>query len=93
MADVILANKLAKAIPPGAHLLLVGDVGRLPSLDAGEVLRDLLAAGTLPGGAAHQDLPEGALPSLPHSAEETAVDVSPSLASTRRTVFQPVGCR
>ena len=48
MVDVILANKLVKAIPPGAHLLLVGDVDQLPSVGAGEVLRDLLAAGTLP---------------------------------------------
>jgi exodeoxyribonuclease V alpha subunit len=48
MVDVILANKLVKAVPPGAHLLLVGDVDQLPSVGAGEVLRDLLTAGTLP---------------------------------------------
>jgi len=48
MVDVILANKLVKAVPPGAHLLLVGDVDQLPSVGAGEVLRDLLGAGTLP---------------------------------------------
>ncbi len=46
MLDVLLANKLIKAIPPGAHLLLVGDVDQLPSVGAGEVLRDLLAEGT-----------------------------------------------
>ena len=43
MLDLLLANKLAKAIPVGAHLLLVGDVDQLPSVGAGEVLRDLLA--------------------------------------------------
>jgi len=48
MLDLLLANKLVKAIPPGAHLLLVGDVDQLPSVGAGEVLRDLLAADTLP---------------------------------------------
>src|SRR6516225_2078703 len=48
MVDVILANKLVKAVAPGAHLLLVGDVDQLPSVGAGEVLRDLLTAGTLP---------------------------------------------
>ena len=48
MMDVILANKLVRAIPPGAHLLLVGDVDQLPSVGAGEVLRDLLAAGAIP---------------------------------------------
>ena len=48
MVDVILADKLVKAVAPGAHLLLVGDVDQLPSVGAGEVLKDLLAAGSLP---------------------------------------------
>src|SRR6266540_6446750 len=48
MLDVLLANKLVKAVAPGAHLLLVGDVDQLPSVAAGEVLRDLLAAERLP---------------------------------------------
>ncbi|MDT0304854.1 SF1B family DNA helicase RecD2 [Streptomonospora wellingtoniae] len=42
MLDLLLANKLAKAVPPGAHLILVGDVDQLPSVGAGQVLRDLL---------------------------------------------------
>ncbi|WP_069811309.1 SF1B family DNA helicase RecD2 [Streptomyces sp. TP-A0874] len=46
MLDLLLANKLVKAVPPGAHLLLVGDVDQLPSVGAGEVLRDLLAPGS-----------------------------------------------
>ncbi|MEW2485053.1 ATP-dependent RecD-like DNA helicase [Streptomyces sp. NPDC048411] len=45
MLDLLLANKLFKAVAPGAHLLLVGDVDQLPSVGAGEVLRDLLAEG------------------------------------------------
>ncbi|MFJ4795549.1 SF1B family DNA helicase RecD2 [Kitasatospora purpeofusca] len=45
MLDLILANKLVKAVAPGAHLLFVGDVDQLPSVGAGEVLRDLLAEG------------------------------------------------
>ncbi|MFD7918327.1 ATP-dependent RecD-like DNA helicase [Streptomyces sp. NPDC059740] len=46
MLDLLLANKLVKAVPPGAHLLLVGDVDQLPSVGAGEVLGDLLAPGS-----------------------------------------------
>ncbi|MFK4689983.1 SF1B family DNA helicase RecD2 [Streptomyces pristinaespiralis] len=45
MLDLLLANKLVKAVAPGAHLLLVGDVDQLPSVGAGEVLRDLLLDG------------------------------------------------
>ncbi|MDT4993415.1 MAG: exodeoxyribonuclease alpha subunit, partial [Actinoplanes sp.] len=48
MLDLILANKLIKAVPSGAHVLLVGDVDQLPSVGAGEVLRDLLTADTIP---------------------------------------------
>ncbi|MBP2338941.1 exodeoxyribonuclease V alpha subunit [Saccharothrix coeruleofusca] len=46
MLDLLLANKLVKAVAPGAHLLLVGDVDQLPSVGAGEVLRDVLAPGS-----------------------------------------------
>ncbi|MFI0445722.1 AAA family ATPase [Actinomadura sp. 6N118] len=48
MVDLILANKLIKAIPRGAHLLLVGDVDQLPSVGAGEVLADLLNSEIVP---------------------------------------------
>jgi exodeoxyribonuclease V alpha subunit len=48
MLDVLLANTLIKAIEPGAHLLLVGDVDQLPSVGAGEVLLDLLGSGVIP---------------------------------------------
>ncbi|MFE1576580.1 SF1B family DNA helicase RecD2 [Streptomyces fradiae] len=46
MLDLLLANKLVKAVAPGAHLLLVGDVDQLPSVGAGQVLGDLLAPGS-----------------------------------------------
>jgi len=48
MLDVLLANTLAKAVAPGAHLLFVGGVDQLPSVGAGEVLRDLLSSGVIP---------------------------------------------
>lgn len=48
MLDVLLANHLLKAIPPGAHLLLVGDADQLPSVGPGRVLRDILDSMVLP---------------------------------------------
>jgi len=42
MLDLSVANSLLKAIQPGTHLLLVGDVDQLPSVGAGDVLRDLI---------------------------------------------------
>jgi len=48
MLDLILANHLLKAIPPDSHLLLVGDVDQLPSVGAGDVLRDIIRSGLAP---------------------------------------------
>jgi exodeoxyribonuclease V alpha subunit len=48
MLDLILANNLLKALRPGTHLLLVGDVDQLPSVGAGDVLRDVISSGTVP---------------------------------------------
>jgi exodeoxyribonuclease V alpha subunit len=44
MLDLVLTNHLLKAVPPGMHLLLVGDVDQLPSVGAGNVLKDIIAA-------------------------------------------------
>ena len=44
MLDLLLTNHLLKAVPAGAHLLLVGDIDQLPSVGAGNVLRDIIAA-------------------------------------------------
>lgn len=44
MLDTRLADSLFQAIPSGAHLLLVGDADQLPSVGAGNVLGDLMAA-------------------------------------------------
>lgn len=44
MLDLILTNNLLKAIPAGAHVLFVGDVDQLPSVGAGNVLKDLIEA-------------------------------------------------
>ncbi|MBE0409988.1 MAG: ATP-dependent RecD-like DNA helicase, partial [Anaerolineales bacterium] len=48
MLDIILANHLFKALRPGTHLLLVGDVDQLPSVGAGDVLRDVIASELAP---------------------------------------------
>lgn len=45
MLDLVLANHLLKALKPGMHLLLVGDYDQLPSVGAGDVLRDVIKSG------------------------------------------------
>ncbi len=48
MLDLVLANSLLKALENGTHLVLVGDVDQLPSVGAGDVLRDVIASGVAP---------------------------------------------
>lgn len=45
MIDIILMNALLKAIPAHMRLILVGDIDQLPSVGAGNVLRDLIESG------------------------------------------------
>ena len=48
MIDVPLFFALLQAIPEGASLILVGDSDQLPSVGAGNVLKDILASGVIP---------------------------------------------
>ncbi|MGZ3423944.1 MAG: SF1B family DNA helicase RecD2 [Polyangiales bacterium] len=48
MIDVSLAHSLAKAIPDGARVVLVGDVDQLPSVGPGSVLRDAILSSVIP---------------------------------------------
>jgi exodeoxyribonuclease V alpha subunit len=48
MLDTRLASALMQAVPSRAHLLLVGDTDQLPSVGAGNVLKDLIATEIVP---------------------------------------------
>lgn len=45
MLDTRLASVLFRALPARAHIILVGDIDQLPSVGAGNVLRDLIESG------------------------------------------------
>ena len=48
MIDLILMNSLLKAVPAEARLILIGDTNQLPSVGAGNVLKDIIASGVVP---------------------------------------------
>ena len=48
MVDVILMYNLLKAIPEHMSLILVGDTDQLPSVGAGNVLKDVIDSGRIP---------------------------------------------
>ena len=48
MIDTLLMHHLLKAIPAAATFILVGDVNQLPSVGAGNVLKDIMDSGIAP---------------------------------------------
>lgn len=48
MVDIFLMRALLRAVRPGARLVLVGDADQLPSVGAGNVLKDMISSGVVP---------------------------------------------
>lgn len=48
MIDIVLMNSLIKAVPKKMRVILVGDIDQLPSVGAGNVLRDIIDSGIVP---------------------------------------------
>ncbi len=48
MIDILLMNNLLKAVPATMRLVLVGDIDQLPSVGAGNVLRDIIDSQHVP---------------------------------------------
>ena len=48
MVDIMLMYNLLKALPDSMTLILVGDTDQLPSVGAGNVLKDVIASGRIP---------------------------------------------
>ena len=48
MIDILLMYNLLKALPDTMTLILVGDTDQLPSVGAGNVLKDMIASGQIP---------------------------------------------
>lgn len=48
MLDISLTASLLKAVPGGCRVLFIGDADQLPSVGAGNVLKDVIASGRVP---------------------------------------------
>lgn len=48
MIDILLMNNLVKALSESMRLILVGDIDQLPSVGAGNVLRDIIESSQVP---------------------------------------------
>jgi exodeoxyribonuclease V alpha subunit len=48
MLDISLTASLLKAVSESGQVLFIGDADQLPSVGAGNVLRDIIASGRVP---------------------------------------------
>ncbi len=80
MLDLELFHSLLKAMPPTAHLLLVGDVDQLPSVGAGNVLRDIISSGVAPVTELKQNFRQEAGSQIADNAQLIKQGKDPNLA-------------
>jgi exodeoxyribonuclease V alpha subunit len=81
MLDLFLAHSLLKAIAPGTHLLLVGDVDQLPSVGAGNVLKDLIESERIPVVRLTQVFRQAASSAIIRAAHQINLGQHPNLES------------
>ena len=83
MLDLHLAFALVRALPETAQLILVGDADQLPSVGAGNVLRDLIKSGVIPVVRLQQVFRQAAASTIITNAHLVNGGTMPDLPSTR----------
>ena len=69
MVDIFLLRALLKALRPGTRLVMVGDADQLPSVGAGNVLKDLIASGQMPVVRLNQIFRQADISMIPTNAQ------------------------
>jgi exodeoxyribonuclease V alpha subunit len=82
MIDTVLMHHLLKAIPPRATFVLVGDVNQLPSVGAGNVLKDIIASGACPVVELNEIFRQAKESQIIVNAHKINAGIIPSLKST-----------
>lgn len=83
MLDLHLAHSMVRALPPGAQLILVGDADQLPSVGAGNVLRDLINSNKVPVVCLQQIFRQAATSTIITNAHLVNHGEMPELPGTR----------
>jgi len=90
MLDNRLASALLQAVPSRAHLLLVGDTDQLPSVGAGNVLKDLIATSDSFGDAAPPPR-SGSAPELSTPNAQLSTATSPPAVTRLSVIYRQQG--
>ena len=92
MVDVILMYSLLRAMPDGMRLIMVGDVDQLPSVGAGNVLRDVIDSGVFPVVRLTRIFRQAASSRIITNAHRINHGEYPDLSNSRGTDFFFQGC-
>ncbi len=84
MVDTILMHHLLKAAPLHAVFLMVGDINQLPSVGAGNVLRDIIESGAVPVVELNEIFRQAKESSIIVNAHRINQGLSPILKKTTR---------
>ena len=92
MVDVVLMYSLLRAMPDGMRLIMVGDVDQLPSVGAGNVLRDVIDSGAFPVVRLTRIFRQAASSRIITNAHRINHGEYPDLSNGRGTDFFFQGC-
>ena len=87
MADAYVFNALVKAVERGAGLIIVGDKDQLPSVGAGNVLRDIIASQMFPVCYLTQIYRQGKESLIVTNAHKINAGEMPELGATDKDFF------
>lgn len=87
MVDLFLMHALLSAIMPGTHLILVGDENQLPSVGAGNVLKDIIRSGCVPVVALERIFRQEAGSSIVENAHKIHKGMSVTLDNKSKDFF------
>ena len=92
MIDLMLMHHLLKAVPDSMSVILVGDADQLPSVGAGNVLRDLIACGAFPAVTLRRIFRQAAQSRIIVNAHRINEGQMPDLSNGRDSDFFFVSC-
>ena len=84
MLDTLLMYHLLKAVPVTATFILVGDVNQLPSVGAGNVLKDIISSGVVPVVELHEIFRQAKESSIIVNAHRINKGELPNLQSSQK---------
>lgn len=87
MLDLLLMFHLLRSIRPGTQVLFVGDVDQLPSVSAGDVLRDMISSGMIPVSQLSTIFRQAANSQIVTNAHAINRGVMPSFSTTGQGDF------